>query len=112
MHSRTFAPGPVQSTITITPSKPNQANGGSPFNTSIIMKNNDSAEGFDDGPTFKQALRAFQGDGNSSVTSNASYTTVNRSLNESNRIMTSTTQQIQRTMHTTSSNKSYHVEES
>lgn len=114
MNSRTFAPSPIQSTITITPSKPDQSNGGSSSYTSVLhTRINDSAEGFDDGPTFKEALKAFQGDANSSVSSaNTSFSKVNRSFNESQQIITTSTQQIQRTMHTTSSNKSYHVEES
>lgn len=115
MNSRTFVPSPMQSsTITITPSKPNQSNGGSSTYTTVVnTRINDSAEGFDDGPTFKEALKAFQGDSNSSVSSaNSSFSKVNRSFNESQQIITSSTQQIQRTMHTTSSNKSYHVEES
>lgn len=114
MQSRTFNASPLQSHITST-TRSYQSNGESRTNATIThAQNNNTAEGFDDGPTFKEALRAFQGDSNSSGLSstNTSFSKVNRSFNESKQIMTSTTQQFERTMHTTSSNKSYHVEES
>lgn len=114
VQSRTFTASPLYSHLTSTP-KSYQSNGESRVDApGTPTKNNDTSEGFDDGPTFKEALRAFQKDNNSSGISstNTSYSKVNRSLNESRQVITSTTQQFQRTMHTTSSNKSYHVEES
>ena len=114
MHSRPYAPSPIHTTFSMTPSKRNQSNGRSPVQTSTAhIKVNDDAVGFDDGPTFKEALRAFQSDSKSNVSSaNNSFSMGNRSFNESQQIITSSTQQIQHTMHTTSSNKTYHVEES
>lgn len=114
MQPRTFTTSPLQSHI-IGTTKPYHSNGESQNNVSgTQVRSNDTAEGFDDGPTFKEALKAFQGSGNSSGVSstNTSFSKVNRSFNESKEILTSTTQQFERTMHTTSSNKSYHVEQS
>lgn len=115
MQSRTFTSSPLQSHITST-TRSYHSNGESQVNAPVqLTKHNESAEGFDDGPSFKEALRAFQGSSNSSGVSstNTSFNKVNsRSFNESKQILTSTTQQIERTMHTTSSNKSYHVEQS
>lgn len=107
MQSRTFTSSPLQSHITST-SRAYHSNGESQMNTTVShTKNNDTAEGFDDGPTFKEALRAFQGSRNVSGDSsnNTSFSKANRSFNES-------TQHFEHTMHTTSSNKSYHVEQS
>ncbi|XP_069174235.1 talin-2 isoform X3 [Procambarus clarkii] len=104
----------AQITHSFRPSQ-NQANGGTAssdtsFNLSRIS---DSAAEFDDGPTFKEALRTFQKDGSSSVTTSSNVQNrSSRSVTESKQILTSSTQQIERTMHMTSSNKSYHVEES
>ncbi|XP_042206516.1 talin-2-like isoform X2 [Homarus americanus] len=94
----------------------NHSNGGTAsIDTSFnLSKVSDGGAEFDDGPTFREALRAFQKDGSSSVSSsaNTSFSRSNRSLTESQQVLTSSTQQIEHTMHLTSSNKSYHVEES
>lgn len=115
MQSRTFNSSPLQTHITST-TRSYHSNGESQTNAAVTdRQNNDTTEGFDDGPTFKEALRAFQRDNSNSSgvsSTNTSFSKVNRSLNESKQIITSTTQQFERTMHTTSSNKSYHVEES
>ncbi|XP_071545978.1 talin-2 isoform X1 [Panulirus ornatus] len=120
-HMTTFNASPLRSHLTTQTSSlvkqsPNYANGGptssdTSFNQSRIS---DGGAEFDDGPTFKEALRAFQKDENYSVTSspNTTFNRSSRSVTESKQIITNSTQQIERTMHMTSSNKSYHVEES
>lgn len=113
-HTSSFNPSPIRSHLTSHQTSMNQSyshsNGGSADNSLNQSGASDGGAEFDDGPTFKEALRAFQ------KTSSSANTSLNRSSKTSThsaqQILSSSTQRIERTMHTTSSNRSYHVEES
>jgi len=89
-------------------------------NGSNNVNNNDSnlsdnqAE-FDDGPTFREALKSFQSKSNQPSPINGQR---NNSRNETQRyesteqMLNSSVQRMEKTMHITSSQRSYHVEES
>ncbi|KAK4327375.1 hypothetical protein Pmani_002156 [Petrolisthes manimaculis] len=103
---------PMLSHITTYNTTVNHTNGGT--NRSLnLSQGSDAGSEVEDGPTFKEALKAFQKDPNASGSSvSSTFNRSSRSSIDAHHILTSSTQQIQRTIHTTSSNKSYHVEES
>lgn len=120
-HTTSFNPSPIRSHLTSHQTSQSfnqshfQSNGGSADNSFNLSGASDGGAEFDDGPTFKEALRAFQNKGTGSASSSAN-TSLNRSSRTSTQnaqqILSSSTQRIERTMHMTSSNRSYHVEES
>ncbi|XP_076033858.1 talin_middle and talin-RS domain-containing protein rhea isoform X2 [Oratosquilla oratoria] len=74
----------------------------------------ESGAEFDDGPTFREALRAFQNQSGSSSlnTSTKSSSQKTKSYSSAEQILTSSTQHIEKTMHVTSSTKSFGLDQS
>lgn len=103
---------PLRSHITTYSTTVNHTNG-STTRSLNQSQGSDIGSEVEDGPTFMEAIKIFQKDSGASASPvTSTFNRSSRSSANAHHILTGSTQQIQRTIHTTSSNKSYHVEES